>query len=329
MIISIDTECDKGPHWKIKRPLSFRNVTEGIPQRLSAIFDEFRIKPTYLISPEVLADADSVRLLQSMQGKGELGTHMHGEFIEPHSNWDTIRTDSFQGDFSAEIEFQKIKNLTKLFENQFGFRPKSFRAGRFGLSRYTLLFLEKLGYIVDSSVTPYLWWWRRKGEGVNYLGASRQPYFPSLKDFRRSGKMNILEVPISIINPFWEKLPSYLIRNINPHNRTQTILLNIFMKKKLRSVWLRPTFSATEQMLFVTNWIIKRTNGAAPLLNMMFHSNEVTPGTSPYNSSENDVNNFLDRLRKYFRALFSKYDVHSIGLSEATRLIKKQYEDKS
>lgn len=321
LIVSIDTECDKGPHWEIRRPLSFKNVVEGIPERLDPLFDEFPIRATYLISPEVLADRQSIRFLQSIQDKAELGTHMHSEYIEPHPNWDANRTDSFQGDFAPQIEFQKIRNLTKLFTSEFGFKPTSFRAGRFGLNRHTLRFLEKLGYKVDSSVTPYLWWWRRRGKGVNFLGAPNQPYFPSLKDFRKKGRMSILEVPVSIVNLFWENFPSYFLRKMNPLSRTQIILLNTFLRNELRSLWLRPTFSSAEQMLSVTNWIIKNANARTPVINMMFHSNEATPETSPYNSTEAEVANFLERIRKYFEMLSSRYDVRSIGLSDAKNFI--------
>ncbi len=316
-IISVDTECDKGPNWGIKHPLSFKNVIEGIPERLEPLFERFHIKTTYLISPEVLMDEGSLRVIQSLAKRAELGTHMHTEFIDPYAHWCAERTDSFQQDFSPQIEFQKICSLTKLFVTKLGFRPTSFRAGRFGLSRYTLRFLEKLGYIVDSSVTPYLWWWKRRGEGVNFLGAAYRPYFPCAKDFRKEGKMRILEVPISIINPFWEKWPDFFLRKINPLKRTQTILLNTFLRNKLRSLWLRPTFSTAQQMLFVTDWIVKRTNRTIPVINMMFHSNEVTAETSPYNNTKKDINNFLNKLRTYFEGIFSNYDVQPIGLSGA------------
>jgi len=321
LIVSVDTECDKGPNWAIRKPLSFLNVIKGIPDQVQPLFDEFAIKPTYLLSPEVLTDDESIRLFQSLQNKVELGVHMHGELIEPHPKWNADKTDAFQSDFRPRVEFQKISNQTKLFEEKFCFHPTSFRSGRFGLSRHTLLFLQELGYLVDSSVTPFMWWWRRKGEGVNFLGAPNQPYFPSSDDVRKRGKMTILEVPIGIVNPFWEKFPGCLLRKINPLNRIQTILLNTFLRNGLRSLWLRPTFSTVEQMVFVTNWIVEKAKMQRTILNMMFHSNEAMAGTSPYNQTENDVNNFLNRLRNYFTILFSKFDVQSIALSETVKII--------
>ena len=70
--------------------------------------------------------------------------------------------------------------------------------------------LKELGYLVDSSVTPTRWWWRRRGEGVNFLGASDQPYFPDVKDFRKNGNMKILEVPVTLTNNFWNRIPHFI-----------------------------------------------------------------------------------------------------------------------
>ncbi|MDH7513819.1 MAG: hypothetical protein QHH14_12805 [Clostridiales bacterium] len=316
LIISIDVECDKGPKWIIRKPMSFFNITHGV-HRLQALFNEFKIKPTYLLSPEVLMNEKCTKLFQSLGNKAEIGVHMHGEFIEPEADFGTARTNSFQDDFPAEAEFQKIANLTKLFEERFGFRPKSFRAGRFGLSKHTLRFLERLGYQVDSSVTPFAWWWRRKGHGVNFLGAPNEPYFPSSNDFRKPGKMKILEVPVSIINTFWSKFPHCLLRRINPLNRAQTILINTLLGERSRSVWLRPTFSTLEQMIFVTKQIFKKAISDAPILNMMFHSNEATAGMSPYHQSEADVDDFLNKLNGYLDFLCSMFNVQFITLSEA------------
>jgi len=251
----------------------------------------------------------------------ELGTHLHSEFIEPEADFGSNHARSFQADFAPETEFRKLENLTGLFERAFGFAPKSFRAGRFGLSRYTLEFLEKLGYTVDSSVTPYMWWWRRRGEGVNFLGAPNQPYHPSRDDFRKPGHMKILEVPVTLINHFWEKFPLAWLRAINPINRLQTVALNKLVGPRLKCLWLRPTYSTAQEMMALTEHLCRQVGHDRVLLCMMFHSNECTASLSPYNSSAGEVSLFLGRLRDYFLTLFSAYDVQSIGLSEVVDVV--------
>ena len=145
LAISLDTECDKGPEWRVRRPLAFRNVVEGVPERLQPLFERHGIRPTYLLSPVVLRDDASVTLFRDLDGSAELGTHLHAEFIEPRASMDAERTEAFQGELPPFVEYGKLLNLTALFCKRFGHPPTSFRAGRYGLGRRTLRFLEQLG----------------------------------------------------------------------------------------------------------------------------------------------------------------------------------------
>jgi len=317
LIVSIDTECDKG--WRVRQPLQFKNILEGIPKRLQPLFEKYNIKPTYLLSPEVLINDACVDLFKSLNGSVEFGTHLHAEFIEPDLQLNAEYTNSSQSELSSEIEFEKLKNLTDLFKKKMQYFPKSFRAGRFGLSRYTLRFLINLGYCVDSSVTPFRWRWREKGNGENYLGAPYQPYYPSLDDIRKPGKMKLLEVPISIVNPFWDNFPQYLLCSFNPLNKFQAFIINKLFHNNLRLLWLRPTYSSPEQMLYISEYICQKAKKRDVFLCMMFHSNEATPGMSPYNSFIEDVRDFINQLECYFKILFKNYDVMPITLSETTR----------
>ena len=317
LFVTLDTECDKGPNWKVRQPLSFNNILEGVPERLQPLFEKYGIKPTYLLSPEVLKNEACVSLFKNLGAKVELGTHLHSEFIEPFDSPETETTESFQNEFEPDVEFEKLKNLTELFKTRFKFAPSSFRAGRFGISQYTLGLLEKLEYKVDSSVTPFMWWWRRRGEGVNFLGAPNQPYYPCFKDFRKPGNMRIFEVPVTLINPFWDHFPKPVLRFINPVNRLQTIILNSFFKKQLRSSWLRPTYATAEEMLFVTEYLCQQVKTDSLVLCMMFHSNEASAGMSPYNSTKEEVEAFLEQLNKYFEILYTRFEVQAIGLTDA------------
>jgi len=316
LVVSLDTECDKGRKWRLKRPLRFENVLEGVPRRLQPLFDRYGIRATYLLSPEILKDDACADAMRTLEGRAELGTHLHAEFIEPDPKPGADVTDAFQSEYPPEVERAKLRNLTRLFEARFGRAPTSFRAGRYAIGPHTLTFLEELGYAVDSSVTPHAWWLRRKNFGVNFMGAPDQPYHPSARDFRRRGAMRILEVPITLVNPFWERWPAALRRAVDPTRSWQSILLKALFRRRLRSTWLRPSLATADEMLAVTKHMDAKANGRPATLCMMFHSNEATRGTSPYNLTEREVEDFLDRLDRYFERLFESADVRSIGLSE-------------
>jgi len=315
LIISIDTECDKGAKWKVKQPLEFKNITIGLNERLQPLFDRHDIKASYLLSPEIISDQNSKRYFQSIQDRIDLGTHLHSEFIGPQAELDCEITSSFLDDYAESIQYQKLENLTNEFIQAFNKHPISFRAGRYGLAKKTLDYLTELGYQVESSVTPNMWWWRNKSHGVNYLGAPTQPYRPNNSSPRRRGNSSLIEVPISISSSFWQSMPHWLRYCINPINRYQTIAINLLFKRWIKYTWIRPSFSSVEEMLHGSELIINSADSKETVVCMMFHSNETFEDASPYNKTLDDVERFLTTIENYIVEMKKRYDLKSTGLS--------------
>jgi hypothetical protein len=273
LTVTIDTECDHDPNWRRSKPLSFYSISEGITHRLQPLFREIGAIPTYLLTVEVMEDDASVRVLQSIEGEHELGTHLHAAFIEPEKKYQDyagIDSPDFQCNYAPDIEYKKLKNLTDLFIERFGYRPLSFRAGRFGAGTNTIASLEKLNYLIDTSVTPYYLWKEPKGQ-VDYRGAPEQPYFPTQGNLTCAGaarKGTVLEVPVTVKSR-WLRGP----------------------------LWFRPWFSSIDQMKKVVCHHLKRYQSQKTVvLNMMFHSMEVIPKASPYPQNKLEVTRFLDSL---------------------------------
>ena len=178
LIVTIDTECDKGPGWRVRHPISFEGIYRGVSDILQPLFNKYGVKTTYLLSPEVIKDRKSAEIFRDISKEGhELGTHLHGEFIEPFSTENPEITEELACEYPDDIEFEKLKNLTILFTETFGFKPQSYRAGRFSICNRTIRFLERLGYRVDSSLTPY-----SIVSGVDHRRAPVYPYFPDYSD---------------------------------------------------------------------------------------------------------------------------------------------------
>jgi len=321
LAITVDTECDKGEKWKVKQPLSFINTRVGIAENLQPIFDKHAAKVTYLLSPEVMRDESSVAFLKTVEDRAELGTHLHSEFIGPDENLRSDNTDHYQSDFSSKTEMKKLQNLTQLFITTFGYQPKSFRAGRFGISYYTLSQLQELGYLVDSSVTPDIMWKNTNGNSANFHGTPYQPYFPSSKDFRKYGDLQILEVPVSTINPKLESLPLWVKRRINLKTRYHHIFYNI-LTHQAKTLWLRPTYSDVAAMKLVTELLIRHARNDKLYLCMMFHSNEFTLGASPYSLNQEAVDLLQDRLDRFFKVMQDSYNIKYVGLADVAREIQ-------
>ncbi len=273
LTITIDTECDHDSNWVRSNPLTFNSITTGIPDILQPAFNSVGAIPTYLLTVEVMENEQSVFSLQNLKGRFELGTHLHAAFIEPEKKfyeYAGVDSPDFQCQYTKEVEFKKLENLTNLFINKFGYRPTTFRAGRYGAGINTFESLEILGYTVDTSVTPHLLWSEPKAT-VDYREAPEQPYFPkkgSLIVVDDATTKGLLEVPVTV------------------------------KKRMFRGPsWFRPWFSSVDKMKEIVQYHMEHySNNEILVLNMMFHSMEVIPKASPYPRSDADVECFIDDM---------------------------------
>jgi hypothetical protein len=301
LCVSIDCECDKGARWRLRRPLAFQGVHEGIGAKLHPVFAEYGAKPTYLLSPEVLDSAFAVDLLATLRGC-ELGTHLHGELAQPGAAVPDV-TLAVQREYPPQLERAKLTWLTDTFRDAFGRAPKSFRAGRFGLGPSSIGILEDLGYSVDSSVTPHVDW-SAVSPGLSFVGAPEQPYHPDPRDPARPGRSRLLEVPITIRPPRLAVLP--------------------FLGRRLERRWLRPTKNDGAALVAVARESIDRAARAGRetiVLNAMFHNVEVVPGASPYAATERDAARILGRLTTLLG--FARQEgIESIGLGDVPDVLR-------
>ncbi len=302
LCVSIDTECDKGLAWKSKRPLAFDGIFEGIVARLQPLFCVHGAKPTYLLSPEVIRDAESVEALRTLRGAFELGAHLHGEYAEPGA-FEPEVTKDFQRDYTEAVERQKLTYLTELFTRTFGNKPRSFRAGRFGIGENSIPILSDLGYEVESSVTPFMDWTRSGAKGLSFLGAPTQPYHPDPRAPAKVGASKMLEVPVTI--------------------RPRALSYAPFVGKYVEPRWLRPTRGSETGIVDLAKDEIKAARAAhrdRPIvLNAMFHNVEVIAGASPYAQTEAAAEGIMDRLEALL-VFARKEDIRVIGLSDVPEL---------
>lgn len=300
--ISIDTECDHDSHWARSKPLTFHSINEGLPQLLQPAFEQVGAIPTYLLTVEVLEDTQCVKTLLELPGRYEYGTHLHAAFVEPEKKFhDYAGVDSpdFQCSYAPDIEYLKLKNLTQLFERQLGYRPTSFRAGRYGASGDSIDSLQRLGYKVDTSVTPHIRW-TEGNTVVDFRQAPEQPYFPA---------PHSIAVPERGARPC---TPSRSPSNLSASATAQATapsssrLLEVPVSVKPRFLrgprWFRPWYSSVDQMKDIFRYQLRK-HGAQRVLsiNMMFHSMEIIEKATPYPQTADDVSKFIDDMQNVLR----------------------------
>ena len=61
---TVDTEIDKSINWSISKRNSFDSINYGLVKILNPLLNKYNIKSTFLISPEVLEDEESINSLK-------------------------------------------------------------------------------------------------------------------------------------------------------------------------------------------------------------------------------------------------------------------------
>jgi hypothetical protein len=287
VLVGIDTEADDQWSARGREHLSVRNA-ERLPA-LQALFEEFAVRPTYVVTYEMATRPESRAVLKALHegGRCEIGTHLH-PWTSPPFRPEDLSGHTYPHNLPPELLDRQLTELTDVIRTELGTTPTTYRAGRNGFDGRTLPILERLGYTVDTSVDP-LFNERRKG-GTAFAGAPLRPYHPDYADVRRPGASRILEVPITAatrpalpkpLEKLYASLPAIPYRGY-------------FRRLGLRPVWLRPSYTPLPDMLAFASWLHAQ---GAPCFNIIFHSSEVLPGGSPYTPDEPSVRRFLDDLR--------------------------------
>jgi hypothetical protein len=272
--------------------------------RLQAFFEDYGVRPTYLTSYPVAVSEIGQRVFGPIgrSGRGEIGTHMHVWTTPPIVP--LTSQDHVYGSLATEIPYgqlkNKMENATRVVGELTGIQPRSYRAGRWGFDQTGLRVLEELGYIVDTSVTPLMRWDEPAHaggtRGPNFTSAPFEPYYPSLEDVTRPGNSSVLEVPVSIFltRPLSREFALWYARL--PRNNNFVRLLR--WTGLIRHAWLSPgrRVSARE-LIGVARALIEIE---APVLNVMFHSSEMAPGTSPDTRTQEDVEESYRQLASLF-----------------------------
>ena len=318
LVITIDVEPDCTTTWHYSNPLTFRGVSEGIGRILQPLFNRYNMTPTYLLNNVVIEDEGSCEILKNLPGNYELGTHLHPEFIEPmkaETDYAGKRGSANCCEYPADVEFGKLENITRLFESRFNYSPTSFRAGRFSAGPNTIDSLAKLGYLVDTSVTPHVTWAdKSRLKPIDYKNCPEQPYYVKPGAYpAESSSGDILEVPVSISTE-----PTQTLREMR---RTWFGMRRKYNFRK--AMWLRPAYSTYRQFVkVIENHTEAYQNNPVMVFNIMFHNVEVLPSLNPYTKTQEECDRYIDDLERFFQYC-NDNNIQGIGLSETINIYAK------
>ena len=305
LVVTIDTEED---NWGSYSPTDYsvQNI-EQLPA-LQALFDQYAVQPTYLITYPVATNEKTVRILRDLlkEGTCEIGTHCHPWNTPPYEEQSDEQS-TMLCNLPDTLQYRKLMSLHNAIKHNFGIDAVSFRAGRWGFSQEVAKNLVRVGYKVDTSVTPYTDW--SMYCGPDYSDDSPQPYF----------NHHLLEVPASV---------GYLQKNFLVCNRVLQVVRKtplarmrfIGLLDKLRlvtKVALSPEIADSRKMILFAQRLMKNNY---QVLNMFFHSPSLRSGLTPFVRTPADEKQFLKTIRE-FLVYARDSGIESIKLSESPLIL--------
>jgi peptidoglycan/xylan/chitin deacetylase (PgdA/CDA1 family) len=197
VLISFDMESDIGS-WTNDH----RGVIDGTAPILE-VLGHHGVRSTFLYTGNAaLAGPQSIQMVQAADHEVGCHTLQHESVGTPLFDAPGIPP------VLPEEVHNRLEKATELIAEHAGTRPVSFRAPRGWAGNEMMQSLDQLGYLVDSSYMAYF-------HGEHWL-----PYHPARHDWRKSGDLNILEVPLFADLTVPGDLPDHRDRDGWPKLRT-------------------------------------------------------------------------------------------------------------
>lgn len=294
LLVVIDTEEEFD--WSAPPSPEERAVTAiDHIDRVQSIFDRYGISPCYVVDHPVVAEPVSANRLREIMedGRCEIGAHLHPWVNPPINEKHVARSHMYPGNLDESTERGKLEVLTEAIEENFGRRPRVYKAGRYGFGPNTLEILKDLGYNIDLSFCPPL---DSTGDGgPDYSHCHADPFW------FRGGEVLGIPVTGAFTGVCGRLSPSlYRLSSILKPLKVPAILSRLGVLDRLT---LSPEgFDAGEHKK-VTEYLL---NQGVRVFTWSFHSTSVKPGCAPYVGSDEELNSFLATFEQYFEYFFGE-----------------------
>lgn len=286
-IITVDTEGDNIWECKAQRKELLVPQTKNALyiSRFQQLCEKYQFYPTYLVDYEMAQSAAFVEFGREIIKKvsGEIGMHMHAFSTPPFYELPDIggKGLAFAGEYPQNILYQKMEYMTKTLQDIFQINISSHRGGRWYLDNRILKSLDRLGYLVDCTVTPGISWKSTKGQTRVAQGSDYSKYQTKVYRLRDT---NMCELPVTI----------------KSRVRTSFCSGNFIQSKK---IWLRPNGENLNDMIWLVN---KNLGEKQNYLEFMIHSSEFMPGENPVFKTRENIERLYDQMDSLFSYIKGK-----------------------
>lgn len=311
LIVVVDAEEEFD--WQAEPDATANLVTSmAYIQRVQSIFDEYGIRPCYVIDYPVASQPEGYEPLQALfrQGRCEIGAQLH-PWVNPPQDEELTRSNMYPGNLPESLERRKLTCLRDTISAHFDTSPVAYKAGRYGFGKNTARILSELGFTIDLSVCPPMDATDEGGPDYSHFDA--RPFWFGDKSHR------ILEVPCTGGFVGWAGGLSRPLFNSAWAFRRFRVLGILARLRVVDRLMLSPEGYSSEEHILLTKALFKQ---GIRTFTWSFHSPSVVPGNTTYVETDAQLQVFLDRFRRYFDFFF-----HELGGRASTpSLLRKQLE---
>lgn len=251
-----------------------------------AVLERHGLRPIYVIDYPVATDPSSIAALRAIRERGacEIGAHLHPWTNPPFTETVSV-ANSYPGNLSPELEEAKLVNLIDAIERGFGFPPRFYKAGRYGIGPNTLALIARHGIEVDFSILPGI---DLRGQGGPDLrGLRAVPYL--------AGEPPILSLPMSRghIGPL-VRFGCSINRALDTEFAKSIRLRGVVSRLgAFATVSLTPEGVTSQELVRLATTLV---HAGHKTLVMHYHSPSLAAGHTPYARTESDVAKLLERV---------------------------------
>lgn len=308
LLVTVDTEEEFD--WSAPVSAANRSVRHvaDLP-RLQDAFESCGARPTYVIDHPIATTDESVAVLRAFLDRGscEIGAHVH-PWVNPPVVEEICPRNTYLCNLPRSLQVEKTGVLADAIAANFGQRPTTFKAGRYGFDHAFAPHLAALGFLTDTSVIAYTD--SSDGLGPNFAAVGQTPFWldasptsaanPNRNDTASKGSATtppqLLEVPCTVgFTRGNQHRSAAFHRWLSASALARCKAVGILWHARLlRKVVFSPEGYAAGDLCRLAEVLAR---GGCEMLNLTLHSPSIQPGNTPYVRTVAERDAFLSTIR--------------------------------
>ena len=263
-------------------------------ERGQAVFDRYGLRPVYVTDYAVVSQPDGYRPLRAIHDRGgcALGAHLHPWINPPFDEVLSVHN-SYAGNLPVALEREKLRVLIEAFVAAFGFRPRFFKAGRYGVGPHTMELLAEAGIRVDFSVIP--------GRDLSPMGGPDFRAFDSAPRLAADGQVLCLPMTRERIGILGRS--QWAARIANGPGRALALPGVLSRLGLMETVTLTPEGETAPRQIALIRAMLARGQRHFVL---HYHSPSLAAGFTPYGATPAETDEIVARLEQVCAAFFEQ-----------------------